>query len=99
MFPRAAVPCAALQGFGFQICTSIDTPPEGEEWLHQVKHDGWRVFVTVHADGELHVRSRNGYDMAHEFALPVRGLTALGHALIIDGEIAVPDNHGLTHLD
>lgn len=24
-----------------QICTSNDTPSEGEDWLRQVKHDGW----------------------------------------------------------
>lgn len=41
----------------------------------------------------------NGHDFTGEFELPVRGLAALGRAMILDGEIAVPNKDGLTHLD
>lgn len=99
LFPKAAARCDALHGFGFQICTLSDVPPDGDDWLHQVKHDGWRVFVSVNAGGELKVASRNGYDMTDQFAMPVKQLGALGRPMIIDGEIAVPNSHGLTHLD
>jgi ATP-dependent DNA ligase len=55
--------------------------------------------VIVDADGELSVQSRNGYNMTDQFALPVRGLAALGRPMVIDGEIAVPDREGRTHLN
>jgi hypothetical protein len=99
LFPKAAVPCGRLHGFGFQICMPSERPPKGDDWLHQIKHDGWRVFVIVGPDGGLNVQSRNGYDMTVEFALPVKGLAAPGRPMILDGEIGVPNNDGLTHLD
>jgi hypothetical protein len=40
LLPKAAVPCALPRGLEFQICMSSDQPPEGDEWLHQLKHDG-----------------------------------------------------------
>jgi bifunctional non-homologous end joining protein LigD len=70
-----------------------------DEWLHQVKHDGWRVLVGIDESGELTVSTRNGHDYTGEFELPVKGLAALGRPMILDGEIAVPNKTGLTHLD
>jgi bifunctional non-homologous end joining protein LigD len=99
LFPKTAVPCGVPADLSFQICTSSDTPPDGDGWLHQIKHDGWRVFVIVEPEGDLHVQSRNGYDMTDQFAMPVKGLAALGRTMILDGEIAVPDTDGRTHLD
>jgi bifunctional non-homologous end joining protein LigD len=101
VFPKAALaaPYNALRGLEFQICASSDRPPEGDDWLHQLKVDGWRTLVTVDESGELWVHSRNGYNMTDEFAMPVKGLAALGRPMIVDGEIAVPDKNGLTHLD
>ena len=43
--------------------------------------------------------SRNGYDRTEAFGAPFAPLAAAGHELIIDGEIAVPDDRGVTHLD
>jgi len=43
---------------------------------------------------------RNGYDRTELFSEPFRGLTAAGlPAMVLDGEIAVPDERGVTHLD
>ena len=99
LFPKAARRCDDLRDLAFQICTSSDRPPDGDDWLHQCKHDGWRAFVIVDHRGDLRVQSRNGYDLTEEFAMPVEALAALGRPMILDGEMAVPNQHGLTHLD
>jgi bifunctional non-homologous end joining protein LigD len=42
----------------------------------------------------------NGYDRTETFGAPFSTLVATaGHELVIDGEIAVPDDRGVTHLD
>jgi bifunctional non-homologous end joining protein LigD len=30
-----------------QLLTSVDQPPQGDEWLHEIKHDGYRTLVVV----------------------------------------------------
>ena len=50
-------------------------------------------------EGGLRVHTRNGYDYTDEFMLPVKGLAAPGTPMVLDGEIAVPNQEGLTHLD
>src|SRR5205823_7824937 len=68
LFPEAGVPRGRPRDLDFQICTSSDIPPEGDGWLHQLKHYGWRVFV-----GRCRRRpaspSRNSYDYTHEFII------------------------------
>jgi bifunctional non-homologous end joining protein LigD len=43
--------------------------------------------------------SRNGIDRTPLFRAPFRELAAGGRSLVLDGEIAVPDERGVTHLD
>ena len=68
-------------------------------WLHEVKHDGHRLVAIVSGE-RLKLVSRNGYDRTELFCEPFRGLAAAGlPAMVLDGEIAVPDERGVTHLD
>jgi bifunctional non-homologous end joining protein LigD len=39
--------------------TSTSSPPSGPDWLHEIKHDGYRMIA--HRDGER-VISRRGVD-------------------------------------
>ena len=77
------------------------TPPVGPEWLHEVKHDGWRAQLYRSAAGAF-IFSRNGKDISGRFS-PIRA--ALGEIpayFIIDAEIVgcdadgKPDFHALT---
>jgi bifunctional non-homologous end joining protein LigD len=41
--------------------TLVDEPPEGEGWIHEVKHDGYRTILAV--DGTAtRAFTRNGHD-------------------------------------
>jgi bifunctional non-homologous end joining protein LigD len=98
--PPAAVPGEITRPPPFQIVSpSAQPPPEGEGWLHEVKHDGHRLLAIV-SGGDLKLISRNGHDRTALFREPFDKLAAAGlPALVLDGEIAVPDARGVTHID
>ena len=31
-----------------QLCKLVDAPPQGPEWLHEIKYDGYRVHARLH---------------------------------------------------
>jgi bifunctional non-homologous end joining protein LigD len=82
-----------------QIVSPAAEPPKGEDWLHEVKHDGHRLLA-IADDGMLKLSSRNGRDRTALFREPFRPLAEAGlPPLVLDGEIAVPDERGVTHID
>jgi bifunctional non-homologous end joining protein LigD len=75
------------------------SPPTGPEWLHEVKHDGWRAQLhSRNADAVIF--SKNGKDISSRFASIRAALRALPPCTI-DAEIVgcdadgMPDFHGL----
>lgn len=82
-----------------QIVSSCAAPPAGDGWLHEVKHDGHLLLAMI-AGGSLRLLSRNGLDRTPLFQEPFRARAEAGlPAMVLDGEIAVPDERGVTHLD
>jgi bifunctional non-homologous end joining protein LigD len=97
-FPPAAVP-AEIARPPFQIVSPSAEPPDGHGWLHEVKHDGHRLLAVVDGD-EIKLISRNGHDRTPLFRAPFNKLITAGlPPLVLDGEIAVPDERGVTHID
>jgi bifunctional non-homologous end joining protein LigD len=81
-----------------ELATSIEAPPEGEEWLHELKLDGYRIQIHVdeHA-GKRRARllTRKGLDWTHRMPDVAVAAAALPlHAAIIDGEVVVLDAKG-----
>ena len=98
--PPGAVPAGMPEDLRLQIVTPSKRPPSGEGWLHEIKHDGHRLVAMLPGDGQLMLLSRNGYDRTRLFREPFRRLIDTGlPPMILDGEIAVPDDRGVTHLD
>lgn len=48
--------------------TPAEKPPSGPGWLHEIKHDGYRLMARRDAAG-VRLLTRNGYDWAHRFPL------------------------------
>ena len=73
--------------------TRTDKLPSGDQWLHEIKHDGFRVIARKDGD---HVRlySRPDNDTTRRFPLIAEALTGLrSRSCIIDGEaVACGDN-------
>lgn len=66
----------------------VEAPPSGDDWLHEIKHDGYRIVARIE-EGEVRLISRNGKDWTKEFPQVARAIGRLpaGTALL-DGEVA-----------
>jgi bifunctional non-homologous end joining protein LigD len=75
-----------------------DRPPCGSEWLHEIKHDGFRLLACRDAAG-IRLLTRNGNDFTARYPLIVEALDALRvRSCIIDGEAVACDGDGLSNL-
>jgi len=76
-----------------QLATLVDTVPEGKEWLHEVKFDGYRIECVVDG-GTARLFTRKGNDWTARFPGVASAAAALraGQA-ILDGEVValLPD--------
>ncbi|MEQ8503524.1 MAG: DNA ligase D, partial [Sneathiellaceae bacterium] len=69
------------------LATLVDTAPEGEGWLHEIKWDGYRLQAILQ-DGRVRLLTRNRKDWSSRFAA-IRDLLAdlpVGRA-VLDGEV------------
>jgi len=70
-------------------------PPAGPGWIHEIKHDGFRILAKQNPDG-VHLFTRKGYDLAFRFPQTATAIAALpAHSCLIDGEAIARDQHGL----
>jgi bifunctional non-homologous end joining protein LigD len=79
--------------------TKAPRPPTGALWLHEIKHDGFRVIARKDGD---HVRlySRPGNDLTYRFPLIVEALAGLRScSVILDGEAVACDDNGMASFD
>jgi bifunctional non-homologous end joining protein LigD len=76
-----------------------ETPPAGPGWIHEIKHDGFRLMARRH-DGVVSLLTRNGYDFTSRFPVAAQAVAALpARSFLIDGEIIVTDDTGLAVFD
>jgi bifunctional non-homologous end joining protein LigD len=74
-------------------------PPSGKLWLHEVKHDGFRVIARKNGKG-VKLYSRPGNDLTWRFPLIVEAVAKLRPAsCIIDGEAVACGEDGLSSFD
>jgi bifunctional non-homologous end joining protein LigD len=70
-------------------------PPSGPGWLHEIKHDGFRILARRDAAGERLI-TRNESDFTDRFPFIAMALKSLPvRSCIIDGEAIVCDENGL----
>jgi bifunctional non-homologous end joining protein LigD len=70
-----------------QLATLKSRAPKGEQWLHEIKYDGYRIQVHFNR-GRKNVYTRNGLDWTKRFT-EIAGALAIQGEAIIDGEIVV----------
>jgi ATP-dependent DNA ligase len=88
--PRFITPC---------LPTKTDKLPSGSQWLHEIKHDGFRIIGRK--DGErVRLYSRPGNDFTGRFPLIVETLARLrARSCIIDGEAVACDDNGVASFE
>jgi bifunctional non-homologous end joining protein LigD len=74
----------------------LPRPPEGENWIHEIKFDGYRLQARVD-DVSVKLLTRKGLDWTARFPPIAAALQTLrvGHALF-DGELIVEDEGGVS---
>jgi bifunctional non-homologous end joining protein LigD len=73
--------------------------PTGPGWIHEINHDGFRIWARRDARG-VRLFTRSGYNFAARFPRIVEALESLSvQSCIIDGEAIVVDKNGLSVFD
>jgi len=84
---------AGLPGFVEpQLCKSVDQPPKGAGWGHEIKFDGYRLQLRV-KNGEATLKTRKGLDWTAKFQAIADRAAALPDGLY-DGEAVALDDNG-----
>src|SRR5262249_12625924 len=79
--------------------TPVAAPPSGPGWLHEVKHDGFRIMVRRDGD-RVRPFTRNGHDWAEHYpAITAAAAGLRARSFLIDGEAVVPDAQGLASFE
>lgn len=86
----AAMPTRLLP----MLATLVKTPPQGDDWLHEVKYDGYRMLCRIEK-GKVRIYSRNGKDWTGQVGALARDAARLDvQSAWIDGELCAIDAAG-----
>jgi bifunctional non-homologous end joining protein LigD len=77
-----------------QLATLTDSMPQGKDWLHEIKFDGYRGLAYIQ-DGKVTMYTRTGQDWTHKFRTLANTLAKLPvKTAILDGEIVALNEKG-----
>ncbi len=78
--------------------TKTHEPPSGGLWIHEIKHDGFRIIARKNGE-RVRLYSRPGNDLTRRFPLIVETLARLrSRSCIIDGDAVACDDNGVADL-
>lgn len=79
------------------LATLSSTAPAGDDWVHEIKFDGYRIQARIDA-GKVSLRTRSGLVWTKKFPWIAEACAALSdHDAILDGEIASFDETGVSN--
>ena len=80
-----------------QLATLVDHVPQGDDWLHEIKFDGYRILCRI-SNGEISLVTRNRQDWTERLSFLARAATELpiDYALL-DGEVVALNGNGTTN--
>jgi len=80
-----------------QLAKLVDKIPEGDDWLYELKYDGYRIAAYIEGNCARLI-TRNGNDYTGRFQSIASSLIdwAAGRAMILDGEMTVTNESGKT---
>jgi bifunctional non-homologous end joining protein LigD len=80
-----------------QLAKLVNAVPEGNDWLYEMKYDGYRIMAFVEGNS-VRLQTRNGNDYTKRFQSIASSVVdwANGRAMVLDGEMVVVDESGRT---
>ena len=87
-------------GFGDPcLPTRASAPPIGPAWVHEIKHDGYRLMVRRTPAG-VRIRTRRGYDWTDRFPQIAEAAVRLrASSFVLDGEGVILRPDGASDFD
>jgi bifunctional non-homologous end joining protein LigD len=94
--PRPARPADFIEPC---LPSPAERPPSGPGWVHEIKHDGFRMMVRRDPAG-VRLLTRNGHDWADRYPMIFAAAGALRvRSVLIDGEAVACDGDGMPAFD
>jgi DNA ligase D-like protein (predicted ligase) len=79
-----------------QLTQLVDTAPEGDQWLHEIKYDGYRMHARLDR-GAAKLLTRTGLDWTHKYPAIAKAVAALdAREVYLDGELCGVGPDGIT---
>ena len=77
------------QSFKPQLATRVNSAPDGDDWLHEIKLDGYRLICRIDG-GTARLFTRNGFDWTQRMPDVARAAERLPvDSAILDGEVVI----------
>ena len=85
--PRKGRKAAMPEFLAPQLASLVASPPQGEQWLHEIKYDGYRIMCHLNR-GKTIMFSRNSRDWSERFPIIYASVKKLGlSSAWLDGEV------------
>lgn len=79
-----------------QLATLVDAVPQGDDWLHEIKFDGYRLLCRIQKRRAVFL-TREGNDWTHRFSFLTEAALALpAQETLLDGEVVALRDDGST---
>src|SRR5207247_6337636 len=79
-----------------QLTNLVDDPPEGPEWIHEIKFDGYRMHARLDR-GAVQLLTRTGLDWTHKYPAIAAAVASLpAREAYLDGELCGVQPDGTT---
>ena len=78
------------------LATLHGSPPDGAEWIHEIKFDGYRIEARLD-HGKVRLLTRKQLDWTHRFERIAHAVAALpAQTALLDGEMVVENEKGVS---
>jgi bifunctional non-homologous end joining protein LigD len=81
------------------VAKLVKEPFDRNEWIFELKWDGFRGIAETESSGSLRLYSRRHNDLTKRFPPIVHALAELKTKAVLDGEICALDEHGFPRFD
>jgi bifunctional non-homologous end joining protein LigD len=80
-----------------QLATLVDRVPQGDDWLHEIKFDGYRILCRI-SNGEVSLITRNRQDWTERLSFLAEAAAELPvEQALLDGEVVALNENGTTN--
>ncbi|HEY1931437.1 MAG TPA: DNA ligase D [Acetobacteraceae bacterium] len=79
-----------------QLCAIAEDPPNGQDWISEIKFDGYRLLAWLD-NGKVRLVTRNGHDWTDRLPAVAQAVAKLDvETALLDGEMVALDADGIS---